>query len=924
MLLEVLDDMAEFISTIRIGQIGGSRWGSWVNAFDPQNWPLLNDITLWGALGFDEGANVEHNGRTYIFTGDVTPITWDNQTPLNSDLVAWTDDGTILRHGGHRPLGYNFHLPHDLASDANHQPDWMFCTKCARLVFAGYPPGSPNYVSVCPKGGAHDPMGNNFDLPHDLGDDAGRQSDWRYCFRCGGLFFHGYTDTKNWPGICPAGEGGHIPAGYNFFLPFVIDEDPYGLQPDPDPNTQANWRFCALCSGLFWNADSIKGVCPGASGGGLHLHPVRKGNDGRYWAFEAEGPIGRTLSLETPSGAFSFGGRVYVFAGISEAFASGQTRPGDPAYGLYLVSTDQPDQPVTYRKEFLFNPRIGVCPFDGGSHEVLGYQFVLPHDQTSSGPREANWTRCELCSGLFHSGVEPAFPRPIVSYSGGICPHGGAHVGKESNPLFSIPVGVAENALNQANWRRCGNCDGIYWDGKTNAKGVCPATGRGHQPGDQVMLLLPHDQPEDDNNQANWRRCRKCQSLFWSGTDDRGRCPAGGAHDHQGKDDFVPALQDEFILAHDVVPDSHHQSNWRFCSKCRSMFFDTGTSPVRACAGGPGGHNVQGFMFVLPHGLPGDLWHQDNWARCGKCEVIFRGSLAIRLDGGPTFVGTGVCAADNTAHQPVGSIFALPHRIPASYQERNWRFCTKCFGLVSIEQAQKFWGSAAVVVRHAEHPYLPPSEQEYSLVIFGFGWGDFYLAWMPLGSEGPKLQSTLYYTGKGYLPWDRDVANAVSIGNAPGTYTSLSAAWFKSLGRWIILYSQATDAEDVDGFRRPALARLGALPWQLSEEVVIFDPQRENAWGAYMHQPGLDDINPSVPPAEPPGVDHPGWAYGVYLLTKYTEWAPGTRELGIYYLLSLSSPYQVQLMYTRMRISALRPPGEEFGSDAADTRVASG
>jgi len=360
------------------------------------------------------------------------------------------------------------------------------------------------------------------------------------------------------------------------------------------------------------------------------------------------------------------------------------------------------------------------------------------------------------------------------------------------------------------------------------------------------------------------------------------------------------------------------------------MFFDTGTSPVGVCAGGPGGHDKQGFLFVLPHRMAEDQWHQTDWARCGKCQVMFRGLKTLRLDGGSSFEGMGVCAADKTTHQPVGDIFALPHRIPASPQmERNWRFCTKCFGLVSTDQPQKFWGVAPVVVRHAQHPYLPPSQEEYSLVIFGFGLGDgfglgnFYLGWMPLGDEGPRLQSTLYYTGKGNLPWDRDVANAISIGEAPRGYTSLSAAWLHGPGRWIILYSRGSDAEGTDGFRQPALAQFGALPWQLSEDVVIFDPQRENAWGTYMHQPFLDDINPSLPPAEPPGIDHPGWAYGVYLLTKYTEWAPETRELGIYYLLSLSSPYQVQMMYTRMRISRWQPLDKDFGIDHVGFRMSS-
>jgi hypothetical protein len=69
-----------------------------------------------------------------------------------------------------------------------------------------------------------------------------------------------------------------------------------------------------------------------------------------------------------------------------------------------------------------------------------------------------------------------------------------------------------------------------------------------------------------------------------------------------------------------------------------------------------------------------------------------------------------------------------------------------------------------------------------------------------------------------------------------------------------------------------------------------------------MHEPGVDQINPNLPPAEPPGIDHPGWAYGAYILNRFTEWNPTTRELVMYYLLSLSSPYQIQLMCSKIAL----------------------
>ena len=98
--------MVEFLSTVRIGQISGSTGDTWPSLVDAQGWPLLNDIGRRSVKGFDEGANTEHNGRIYFFTGDVNPQKRNDRTPLNSDLVVWTDETRILRHGGPLSIGW--------------------------------------------------------------------------------------------------------------------------------------------------------------------------------------------------------------------------------------------------------------------------------------------------------------------------------------------------------------------------------------------------------------------------------------------------------------------------------------------------------------------------------------------------------------------------------------------------------------------------------------------------------------------------------------------------------------------------------------------------------------------------------------------------------------------------------------------------
>jgi hypothetical protein len=68
----------------------------------------------------------------------------------------------------------------------------------------------------------------------------------------------------------------------------------------------------------------------------------------------------------------------------------------------------------------------------------------------------------------------------------------------------------------------------------------------------------------------------------------------------------------------------------------------------------------------------------------------------------------------------------------------------------------------------------------------------------------------------------------------------------------------------------------------------------------YMHRErspvpdGLDRL--------PPAIGGDGFAYGAYLLNRYTRWDAATRTLTIYYLMSTGMPYQVQLMCSQIRV----------------------
>jgi hypothetical protein len=55
------------------------------------------------------------------------------------------------------------------------------------------------------------------------------------------------------------------------------------------------------------------------------------------------------------------------------------------------------------------------------------------------------------------------------------------------------------------------------------------------------MFFLPHD--HGGFGQEQWRFCEKCRVMFWNGEANKGSCAAGGGHSAQGfnfKLDYTP------------------------------------------------------------------------------------------------------------------------------------------------------------------------------------------------------------------------------------------------------------------------------------------------------------------------------------------------------------------------------------------------
>ena len=68
---------------------------------------------------------------------------------------------------------------------------------------------------------------------------------WRWCIKCAGLFYSGYKHS----GWCPAGGGhnGITSADYTLLYAESGTTIPDGLQD--------NWRYCYKCSGLFFGRE---------------------------------------------------------------------------------------------------------------------------------------------------------------------------------------------------------------------------------------------------------------------------------------------------------------------------------------------------------------------------------------------------------------------------------------------------------------------------------------------------------------------------------------------------------------------------------------------------------------------------------------------------------------------------------------------
>jgi hypothetical protein len=232
----------------------------------------------------------------------------------------------------------------------------------------------------------------------------------------------------------------------------------------------------------------------------------------------------------------------------------------------------------------------------------------------------------------------------------------------------------------------------------------------------------------------------------------------------------------------------------------------------------------------------------------------------------------------------------------------------------------RFSQVAPWVITNSRVPGVPSTNGD-GVILFGQGatpdgQGGVFLAWIRLQRGRSPDFSTIYYYTHAANPaqrWSTNATDSVRLFKTPWSWSSLSVGRISETGLWLLLYQRTARPQATE---ESIVARIARTPWDFLDptdagEVAIFTPINDSAYRqvapdgtvlnrGYMHRErspltdGLDRL--------PPTIGGNGFAYGAYLLNRFTRWDSATKTLTIYYLMSTGMPYQVQLMRSQIRI----------------------
>jgi hypothetical protein len=189
------------------------------------------------------------------------------------------------------------------------------------------------------------------------------------------------------------------------------------------------------------------------------------------------------------------------------------------------------------------------------------------------------------------------------------------------------------------------------------------------------------------------------------------------------------------------------------------------------------------------------------------------------------------------------------------------------------------------------------------VLIWGTGkyrQSDAYLSIVPQATFETG-EGTLYFSGPdvdGNPSWSQNEADSQALTNN-GTLGDVSVTWCEDLGLWLMTYDSRPPAT------RGILFSFSSTPWgPWSQPQVLFDAQRDGAFGTFIHDPSIQPDDGLEGPVIGQGKADPaavrGGAYAPYAVERWTK-VRGS-ELDLYYVLSTWNPYVVVLMKTRLQI----------------------
>jgi hypothetical protein len=259
-------------------------------------------------------------GDSSVYAPQGTKQFYESGPEQQASIVQlWFHDGCRTDHPFYRFIIYNIlpcapnRISYDCAQDG-----WRLCMKCHGMFWSGKP-------GVCPAdNGPHFTITGGqtfaqFRMPY-TGLNVGQaQDNWRWCYKCSGLFYAGFPSPH---GVCPADNvqttasvagvnlrlknehfqssslmkiikkpitsqianeltqppppKGHVWSGPQYRvavvqtlpgnLPFVDPSTGTIFQPNKD-NPQTGWCWCNKCQGIFFTRFGGNGSCPA---GGQH------------------------------------------------------------------------------------------------------------------------------------------------------------------------------------------------------------------------------------------------------------------------------------------------------------------------------------------------------------------------------------------------------------------------------------------------------------------------------------------------------------------------------------------------------------------------------------------------------------------------------------------------------------------------------